>query len=157
MKRSSIPCRVSLAALALLAMGSVACAGERPIEGYGSGHLNYGGSRLDASGNVSHLGNSSMAISIDQGALDSGHVYLYLCACEAANGDYLIAGVSDQHFDPETGVLIATIVFHGSAVIEGRFGDAEGTARLVIVFDDWAGTGPYEGSFDFVLDGTVDY
>ena len=157
MKRLSIPLGLVLIVVSLLTAATAAYAGERPIKGSGSGHLDYGGSRLTASGDVMHLGNSSLLIHVDQWALDSGNVYMYFCVLTAANGDYLIAGISDQHFDPETGVLTAKILFFGSLEIEGRFADAEGTASLLIVFEDWMGTGPYEGSFDFVLDGTIDY
>lgn len=155
MKPSLIPRRVFLAALAVLAIGSVACAGERPIKGSGSGDLDYGASRLNASGRVTHLGNSGLLIYVDQSSLDFGNVYLYFCVFTAANGDVLTSGIPDQHFNPETGVLTATISFNPA--IEGRFDDAEGTASLLIVFEDWIGTGPYEGHFDFVLGGTIDY
>jgi hypothetical protein len=157
MKRSSVPRRVFLAALAVLAIGSATNAGERPIKGSGSGHLDYNASRLDANGHVTHLGKSRVVFYVVRDFLDFGEVHLQYCQFIAANGDGFFADILDQHFDPQTGALTATILFLSSPTFEGRFSDAEGAANLSIVFEDWIGNGPYEGDFDFVLDGTIDY
>ena len=148
---------LAVAFLSLLAVAAPVHAGERPIKGSGSGHLDYNASRLDASGDVTHLGSSRAVFYVVRDFLDFGEVHLQLCQFIAANGDTLLADILDQHFDPETGVLTATILFLSAPSFEGRFSDAEGAASLSIVFEDWMGTGPFEGHFDFALDGTIDY
>ena len=158
MKRFSNRLGLLLTALSLLTVAAAAYAGERPIHGRGSGHVDYNNSQLDASGPVRHLGRSSMLLDVAPGYFDSADLLLTFCRFTAANGDVLLAEILDQHFDPQTGVLTATILFFG-APDESRFVQAKGAANLTIVFEDWIGLHQFEGGeiFDFVLDGTIDY
>jgi hypothetical protein len=154
MKRFSIRFGLVLAVLSLLVVTTAAHAEERPFKGRGSGDLNPNFSQLHGEGYVAHLGRCSLSVLLDQSLLETGEVRPQFCVFTAANGDALAAAVVDGFFDPEIGVLAATISFR--PVAEGRFADATGSASLWIVFDDWT---DYLGnpSFTFAVRGTIDY
>ena len=153
-KRSSIRISLMLAVLSLLVVASGAGAGERPFKGGGGGMLSLSPAQFQARGKVVHLGRCSLTVNLDQSSLDSGEIHPYLCSFTAASGDVLVANVVSWSFDYETGVLAATISFR--PMQDGRFDDATGNAKLLIVFDDW--TDIFGNlSFTFAVQGTIDY
>ena len=163
MKRFSILLGLVLAALTLLSAGTPAHAGERPIQAAGRGLLLApdfeSPSALVGPGKGEHLGKCSLYISLDRNELwESGNnVVPQFLLLEAANGDRLFATV-DSEFDPETGIIAGTITFAGGT---GRFADATGSARLLIVpdtywFDD-QGNPINWTRFTWALEGTIDY
>ena len=164
MKRFSIPLVLALATLSLLAASTPAQAGERPIHAAGRGALNapdfFASGALYGSGKGEHLGRCGLFIPLDfdelwrHGTLDTQYLQL-----GAASGDQLFATV-DSEFDPATGILAGTITFAGGT---GRFADASGSARLLIVPDtSWFYYShvpyPIDGTlFSWALEGTIDY
>ena len=165
MKRFSILLGLILAALTLLAAGTPAQAGERPIHAAGRGILLDSGysAQLVGPGRGEHLGPCRLDIYLNYYELYHGiyaNVAPTALMLEAANGDRLFAWV-DSDFDPATGIVAGTITFFTGT---GRFADATGSARLRIVPDtDWfeySSGYPYpigETRFSWALEGTIDY
>jgi hypothetical protein len=155
MRRFSMLLVLVLAVLSLLAAAPPASAGERPIKGSGSGALNLFTARMLAVGRVAHLGQSRVLFFLEPSRLDGNEIHVSFCAFIAANGDVLAVDVQHNVFDQETGVLMATLSFlpHSSS---GRFADAEGSADLLILFEDWTDVFG-NPSFLFFLDGVIDY
>jgi hypothetical protein len=157
MRGFSIPVALALAAASLLAFDTPARAGERPIEAEGIGGLDarddFSSLGMQGSGEGDHLGKCSLFVSLDPiEFLDFGHLVPLNVRLHAANGDNLLAEIEGE-FDPETGILAATITFGGGT---GRFADATGTANLLIAFDNWQG--PFHGArFLWALEGTIDF
>jgi hypothetical protein len=164
MKRFSIlPC-LALTALSLLAAGTPARAGERPIRAEGRGYVPFFNDPfafLNGLGRSEHLGPCTLSIYLDFYELYEGNIVPRALLLEAANGDRLGARVTSE-FDSETGIVVGTVTFMGGT---GRFADATGSARLLIVPDSYWFTYDEDGYLsDFsqtgsswVLDGTIDY
>ena len=155
MKRFSITHSLAIAALSLLAAATPASARERPIKGSGSGALNLVTARMLAVGDVAHLGESRVLFFLGQSELDGNEIRVSFCAFIAANGDVLAVDVQHSVFDQETGVLMATLTFLPQ-LSSGRFADVEGSADLLIMFEDWTDVFG-NPSFLFFLDGVIDY
>jgi hypothetical protein len=160
MNRFSSCLRLAIVALGLLAAVTPARAEERPFAGSGSGGLDYGNPYLGGIAEVTHLGRAGISVPLNPVELYyfdnvvplSGFHLFQRAAGGGSHGDILFADI-DAAFDPDVGILVATITFTGGT---GRFADATGTANLLIVFDDW--TGPYgDPRFDFAIEGTIDY
>jgi hypothetical protein len=160
MKRFSILLSLALAALTLLAAGTPAHAGERPIQAEGRGFLDLDrelSPKLRGTGEGDHLGRCGLLIFLD---LDLGNDHLiprHFCWLQAANNDLLYAAL-DLEFDPVTGIIAGTITFTGGT---GRFADASGSALLLIVPDtywfDYGGAPIRRTQFSWALEGTIDY
>ncbi|HUE72042.1 MAG TPA: hypothetical protein VMP01_14235 [Pirellulaceae bacterium] len=146
---------LALAALSLLAVASPTRAEERPIKGSGSGALNLDTARMLAVGDVAHLGESRVLFFLEQSLLDGNEIQVSVCAFIAANGDFVWVDVQHNVFDPETGVLMAKLSFLPQ-LSSGRFADVEGSADLLIMFEDWTDIFG-NPSFVFFLDGVIDY
>lgn len=164
MKRFSISLGLVLAALTLLAAGTPAHAGDRPIQAEGRGIFVEGGDyeALGGWGEGNHLGRCSLYIGLNYAELNRhrGNVVPQYLLLYAANGDRLNATAVSE-FDPETGIVAGTITFAGGT---GRFKDTTGSARFLIVPDtywfgyDETGTYPIDGTrFSWALEGTIDY
>ena len=155
MKRFSIRLGFVLAILSLLVIATAAHAGERPIKGSGSGAINWFTARMNGGGGIRHLGKSSVQFNGREDLLGNNVVYIDQFIFVAPNGDVLAAIAESQTFDPDTGILQATISFKPFSS-SGRFDDVVGSANLLIVFEDY--TEPFGNpSFDFVLEGVIDY
>ena len=166
MNRFSNYLRLAVVALGLLAAVAPARAEERPIKGSGSGGLYYtphhSSADLYGHAEVTHLGRTGMYVPLDFYELyDYNNVaplsfrLLQRSAGFGDNGDILFAAI-DADFDPDLGILLATITFTGGT---GRFVDATGSASLLIVFDSWP-PDPNQNYFighSFAIEGTIDY
>ena len=164
MKRFSILLSLALAALTLLAVGTPAHAGERPIHAEGRGNLRaieFYTPLLAGPGKSQHLGGCYLFIFLNYAEVFwYGNIVPTELVLGASNGDNLFATV-DSEFDPETGIVAGTITFAGGT---GRFADATGSASLLIVpdtywFVDVEGYPyPVHGTrFSWALEGTIDY
>jgi len=152
MKRFSIPPGLALAALALLAAGTPAHAGERPFNSTGAGNVSNDMSSLFAGGiEATHLGHGYLSVDVDPYQLDSGFFIPDGGGIlKSANGDVLYFDFDAERytFDPVIGALSATVTFTGGT---GRFPAATGSADVMIVFD------PTFHHFLFLIDGSIDY
>ncbi len=166
MKCFSIPLGLALTALSLLAAGTPAHAGERPIRAEGRGILFPYYEVCVGAGKGEHVGPCRLDINLFWYELFRGfapNVAPQSLVLEAANGDRLVAFV-DSEMDLATGIVVGTLTFRGGT---GRFADATGSASLLIVPDTyWFGYEddvyhyPYpfeETRFSWSLEGTIDY
>ena len=158
MKRFSLKLGLVLAALTVSATATSAHAGPRPIRAGGQGYLYDDGfhSQLIGLGKGEHLGGCVLVVTLDSNQLFETNIVATYVEINAVNGDSLFATV-DSEFDPETGMIAATITFAGGT---GRFADASGSALLLIAPDTyWFPDGyPVSGTgFSWDLKGTVDY
>ena len=156
MIRFSLPLGLALAALSLLAAGTPAHAGERPIQVEGRCFLDASDDfdpELSGTGEGDHLGRCGLLIRLDAYELFQDNLVPLNVRLRAANGSLLYAAV-DLEFDPATGIIAGTITFTGGT---GRFADAAGSASLLIVPETWDGI-PRQGMpFYWALEGNIDY
>jgi hypothetical protein len=160
MNRFASCLRLAIVALGLLVAVTPALAEERPIKGSGSGGFDYDNHYLYGRAQVTHLGWAAMNVPLDPVELyDFGNVvpssFVLFAANGAANYEHLFADI-DAAFDPDLGILVATITFMGGT---GRFADATGSASLLIVFDSWP-LDPFQPNntrHSFAIEGTIDY
>jgi len=136
-----------LLALSILSSAAAVHAEERPIAADGSGYLDFTRApRLFGSGQVSHLGLSSLSVLLDSTAWSLGQILPRSLSLSAADGDILKGNV-EAEYDPETRTIAGTVTFTGGT---GRFEDATGSALLWIEFAD-------SFNFDFALLGNINY
>jgi hypothetical protein len=149
---------LTLAVVTVLVINPGVRAEEQPFRVYGSGGLDLSSDpTIRGLGLSTQLGRCALSIPLDSFALDyEGDLVplgLRLHGWPAnQRHDYIDADVNAT-FDPETGMLVGTVMFTGGS---GRFADATGSATLLIMFHDW--TGPDGNlSLDFVMEGTIEY
>jgi len=124
-----------------------ATAGERPFNASGAGVIDIASNSLFAIGfEATHLGKANFYGNFYP-SLDNSQPIFVPAFFYAANGDALFA-IGTADFDVDTGIAIGTLTFTGGT---GRFQDANGSADMMIDFDEDF------SSFFFLIDGSIDY